>query len=400
MGTVSLVWRRDWNRLSRNTQSNGLSSATKREGSNEVKQLAIVGCGDVAFRTYIPGLLAISPKASVVACFDPIAERAERAASLFPNAIAYTSYDALLEHPKLDGLLNLTPAPFHAETTRKALNVGLHVFSEKPIAATVAEGEELAQQARDANLLLLCAPATMTTDRFRWMKALVDTGRLGRLIAGSGQMTSMGPAGWRAYTGDPSVFYAKGVGPVLDTAVYVLHGLTGFFGPVKRVQAMAGIAYQERDVLIPRLLGQKIKVNTSDLVMIQLDFGENRFAQVFSSFAVPATQAPAFELHGSGGTFSVSQAQWYDGTGPVDLFFHDSSPLGAEGWLRSVTPPSPDGPIGEHLIASGPRHFVDCLNGEEQPVLTAEHSIHVLDVILKAEASAREGCAVELTTTF
>lgn len=365
-----------------------------------MKQLGIVGCGDVAFRTYIPGLQALADRATVTACFDVIPERAERASAKFPAARAYTDLDAFLAHPDLDAVLNLTPAPFHASTTREALAAGLHVFSEKPIAGSIEEGQQLAEQARGAGKLLLCAPATMVTDRFTWIKELIDAGRLGDLTLGSSQMASMGPAGWRDYTGDPAVFYAPGVGPVLDLAVYALHALTGLFGPAKRVQAFAGIAIPERDVLIPRLAGQKITVTTDDIVMIQLDFGENRFAQVLSSFAVPASQAPALEIHGSGGTISLSTAQWYDQAGPVDLYLRDNSFLGVEGWLRGVRPPNPVGAAGEHLIAAGPRHFVDCLSGEAEPVLTAEHAIHVLDIVMSAQCSAREGKAVELQTTF
>jgi hypothetical protein len=38
--------------------------------------------------------------------------------------------------------------------------------------------------------------------------------------------------------------------------------------------------------------------------------------------------------------------------------------------------------------------------GEEQPILTAEHAPHVLEIILKATRSASEGCAIGLETGF
>jgi predicted dehydrogenase len=365
-----------------------------------VKNLALVGCGDVAFRTYIPGVQAIAGTGTVTATFDPIAERAERAAALFPGAQAYTSYEALLAHPGLDGVMNLTPAPFHRETTSRALDAGLHVLSEKPIAATVEDGRALIAQAQRLGKLLLCAPAVMATGRFRWLKQLLADGRIGRPHLATAQMANMGPAGWRAYTGDPAVFYTKDVGPMLDTAVYVLHGITGLLGPAKRVEAFGGVSIPQRNVLIERLAGNTITVGANDVMMIHLDFGENRFAQILSSFAVPATRAPAMEVHGSEGTISISMPAWYDGWGPIDLYRRDDTLLGLDGWVQNVAPPNRPESGPSHLIGAGPAHFVACLRGEEQPILTAEHALHVLEIILKATQSASEGCAEGLETGF
>jgi predicted dehydrogenase len=213
-------------------------------------------------------------------------------------------------------------------------------------------------------------------------------------------MANMGPAGWRAYTGDPAVFYTKDVGPMLDTAVYVLHAITGLIGPAKRVQAFGGISIPERKVLIERLAGNTISVGANDVMLIQLDFGENRFAQILSSFAVPSTRAPALEVHGSDGTISISMPSWYDAWGPVDIYRRDDTLLGLDGWVQNVAPPNR--PEGQwlHLIGAGPAHFVACLSGEEQPILTAEHALHVLEIILSATRSADEGCAIALETAF
>ncbi len=362
-----------------------------------MKNLAILGCGDVAFRTYIPGIQAVAAKGTVTATFDPIAERAERAAAMFPNATAYTSYEAMLAHPGLDGIYNLTPAPLHRATTSQALDAGLHVFSEKPIAATIEDGRALIAQAERLGKLLLCAPAVMATGRFRWLKQVLAEGRIGRPHLATAQMANMGPAGWRAYTGDPAVFYSNDVGPMIDTGVYVLHAITGLLGPAKRVQAFGGIAVPERKVLIERLAGQTITVGANDVMMIHLDFGENRFAQILSSFAVPASRQPAMEVHGSDGSISIAIGTWYDAWGAVDIFRRDNTLLGLDGWVQGVGSPSNPG-IPVNLIGAGPAHFVACLLGEEQPILTPEHALHVLEIMLQATRSASEGKAIELET--
>ena len=361
--------------------------------------LGIVGCGDVAFRTYLPGLQPViaDGSASVAVCFDPMLERAERAAAMFPGAQAVVGLDALLDHPGLDAAVNLTPAPLHNEITTALLNKDLHVFSEKPLAATVAEGRELIELARARGKVLFGAPAVMATARFRWLKAVIAAGKIGRPTLGVAQMANMGPSAWRAYTGDPSVFYGPGVGPLIDTGVYVLHALTGLLGPVQRVAAFGGIAIPKRTVLIERLLGQEITVGTNDQMLIHLDFGDNVFAQVLSSFAVPRSKAPAFDLHGTQGSISIAMNEWYDANGATDILIRDESPLGIEDWQTAYPPlPSPHG----NLIGAGVPHFIAHIEGTEEPILTAEHACHVLDIMIKAGEAAKSGETIAVETRF
>lgn len=361
--------------------------------------LGIVGCGDVAFRTYFPGLGpdVKAGRARVAVCFDPVRERADRAAAEFPGAVAVTSLDDLVAHDGLDAAVNLTPAPMHREITAQLLEADLDVYSEKPLAATVAEAQELTALAERRGKLLLVAPAVMATNRWRWLKRVVEAGKIGRPTLVTAQMANMGPAGWRGYTGDPKVFYGEGVGPLIDTAVYVLHAATGILGPVRRLQAVGGIVIPKRTILIDRLLGQTVDVTTPDQILVHLDFGDDVFAQILSSFAVPRSKAPAVELHGTGGSVSIALPDWYDANGPVDLLVRDESPLGVEGW-QTVGPPAPS--PHTNLVGCGVPHLVSVLLGEERPILTAQHATHVLDVMLTTFRAIESGETVELSTSF
>lgn len=357
--------------------------------------LGVVGCGDVAFRTYLPGLEHLGGQARVVSCFDPAAERAERAAALFPGARALGALDDVLADRDVDAILNLTPGPLHGEVNALALESGRHVFSEKPLAATVEEGEALIALSERAGRLLLCAPAVMATPRFAWLSGLVGAGRLGKPTLALGAFATMGPAAWREYTGNPQVFYGPEVGPLRDLGVYVLHAVTGLLGRARRVQALGGIAIPRRDVLIERLAGETIDVTAPDQLLVQLDFGDGVLAQLVAAYTVWATRAPVLELHATRGAFSVPIATWYDAAGSVDLLL---DPEDDAAGFETVFPPEP-APYG-HLIAAGVPHLVACIRGEARPVLTAAHAVHVLEIVVAAERSLREGCAVELATTF
>jgi predicted dehydrogenase len=359
--------------------------------------VAVVGCGDVSFRTYFPAFapLLADGSARVTVCCDPVRERAERAAALFPGARATTELEDVLTSGA-DGALNLTPAPFHREVNTALLEAGLHVLSEKPLAGSVAEARELIALAERQGQLLLVAPAVMTANRFRWLKRVLAAGRIGTPTLAVGHYANFGPASWRGYTGDPKVFYGPRVGPLLDTGVYALHAVTGLLGPAKRVQAMGGIVVPRRRILIDRLFGQEIEVTANDLMLLHLDFG-GAYAQILSSFAVPGSKTPALEIHGTQGTLSLGHDSFYDTNGATDVLVRDESELGIDGWVRAAPPtPSPHG----NLIGSGVPHFVACIRGEEAPILTAAHATHVLEIILKATDAAASGETLTLETTF
>jgi predicted dehydrogenase len=357
-------------------------------------RLAVLGCGDVAFRTYFTGLQALPDDTQVVAVCDPIADRAIRAASLFPGAAALSTLDGLTSRTDIDGVINLTPAPLHRDTTAALLAAGFHVLSEKPLATTVADGEALIAQAEAAGKLLLCAPAVMATPRIQWIQDLIQSGTIGSITHAFARLATMGPAGWAEYTGDPAVFYAAGVGPAVDLGVYLITTLTGLFGPATRVQAMGGIVIPERTITIPRLAGQKIAVQTPDLISMQLAFADNRYATIISSFAMPSHRGPVLEVIGERGIAAVvGEMDYWVGQG-VDLFQFEASDVGPEGWSST----GPD--VAEPLLWSGPRHFVACIKGEAEPVMTARHALHVLEVMTAAEESIHSGESVALETSF
>ncbi|MDQ3444295.1 MAG: Gfo/Idh/MocA family oxidoreductase [Chloroflexota bacterium] len=364
-------------------------------------RVGIVGCGFIAQYTYLPVLAEIgAERVEVVAAFDTVQERVDVALETFPQASGYTSYDAFLGHEGgIDLVFNLTPAPLHRDITARALEAGVNVYSEKPIAATLDEAKELTAIAHDKGLALFVAPSTTTTARMLYIKDRIDNGDFGHAHTIKAHIGGMGPAVWRTYSGDPKVFYRKGVGPLVDVGVYMLHTMTGIFGPATRVEAVGGIVYPERTILIERMFGEKITVESPDVLSINLEFAGGRFAHLFTSYAVPASKAPFFELYGTLGSASIAQRQWYDGNGTTDFYFRDETAGGAsEGWQEDVETPNPL-PIGG-ILESGILHAVDALENGTPNALTPEHATHVLEIMNGAVSSAETGDPVVLTTMF
>jgi predicted dehydrogenase len=364
-------------------------------------RIGIVGCGDVAHRHYLPALAEHAAHLEVVACCDPQPGAAQRAVDALEgwssNAVPFTDAETMLDHAKLDAAINLTPAPIHAMVTQACLEAGVHVYSEKPIASTLAEAHRLIKTAADRSLLLLCAPATAATRRFQWLAEIVASQRFGPLTLAVAHHADPGPAAWREYTGDPAPFYGPAIGPVIDHGIYRLHGMTALMGPVRRVQAMGAIGRPERVVRGGPLTGATIPVTAPDHVLLNLEFATGGLGQLLASFGTVSTLAPWLELHFTGATISFP-GDPYDKDAPASLYLDDESTLGLEGWVHGIRPPPP--PEARPVVETGVAHFVACLRGEEKPLLTAEHARHVLDVILKAYDSIRDGAAHNTETGF
>jgi predicted dehydrogenase len=380
-------------------------------------RVGIVGCGDVAHRHYLEPLTALAARAEIVGCCDPRLAAAEGVVAAVrdssPRATAFDRLDEMLREVAPDAVFNLTPAPLHAEVTAACLAAGAHVYSEKPIASSIAEADRLIARAHEAGLLLLCATASALTAQVRWLRSIIDSGRLGRPTLAVAQVVGMGPADWLEYTGDPAVFYGPGVGPVRDLGVYRLHELTALLGPVRRVGAMGSIAIPERTIVAGPKAGQTVTVTAPDHVLIHLEFAGGALGQLLASFAVPASQAPRLELHLTGGSISLVGDQ-FDAI-PASVFLRAGATAGVTasdaegatlagslpaepGWHHGVpTPPPPD---RFPTVSLGVGHFLACVAGDERPVLTAEHARHVLEIMLLAHESMADGCVKDLTTTF
>jgi predicted dehydrogenase len=364
--------------------------------------VGVIGCGHVAQAEYLPGLQSFTDRVKIVALFDVLEDRVRDVAAKYPGSTAYTSYDEFLGHDngeRMDLVFNLTPAPLHRDITARALDAGYSVYSEKPIASTVKEAEELVAIAKEHGLDFFCAPATFVTGRFRWLKQFLGAGEIGKPIAIHAATVGMGPAAWRTYIGDPRVFYQEGVGPLIDTGVYLLHCVTGLLGPAKRVQAMGGTVYPKRKNLIARDFGQEIDVTTEDHFSINLELQNGTYAHVFSSYAIAASNMPWFEIYGTDGAVSVSRQQWYNGNGPSDVYKRDESREGTnEGWTKDVPVPEPLAVDG--ILVSGILHALDVIDGKEQQILTAAHSMHVLEVMNAAKKAVHTGETIDITSTF
>ncbi len=378
------------------TQGTGQQTAPLRVG--------VLGAGMIATVRYgvLPNLSWIEDKVSVVAIADPVRERAAEAAKEFAIPEAYDSLDAMLEQAELDAVINLTPITFHGETSLKILRAGKHLATEKPIASSMDEADAIVETAAAQGLTIVCSPPDALFPAYDEARRLVADGAIGKVAFARVRSSHAGPAGsLSGWPLDPTWFYQQGSGPLLDMGVYGIHEITALLGPAQRVVGFTGITEPQRVVRGGPFAGKVIDVTEDDNALFMLDFGGATFAVVDGTYNVHASKSPKIEVFGRQGALNIRDGG-SGGEAPLEIYRTDALP-GVDGWVQ------PRGWSGlrdrQAWLDKLQRavlldHLADCVRTGEHPVLSAEHSRHALEIMLKVVESSRTGKALDLTTTF
>ena len=92
-------------------------------------KLALLGCGDVAQRDYLPEMHRLAGRAELVAVCGRTPERVRQVADQYDIPARYDDYSTMLAESDAEAVINLTPIQTHTETTLAALVAGKHVYS-------------------------------------------------------------------------------------------------------------------------------------------------------------------------------------------------------------------------------------------------------------------------------
>jgi predicted dehydrogenase len=114
------------------------------------------------------------------------------AARRYPGATPTTSYDDLLDDPRLDAIVIATPVFTHFEMASAALRAGKHTFVEKPLAPSATEAGEMIDLAEERNLRLMCGQTFLYSPPVQAIKQLIDAGELGDIFFISSSRVNLG----------------------------------------------------------------------------------------------------------------------------------------------------------------------------------------------------------------
>lgn len=326
-------------------------------------RVGLIGCGTVAQRGHLPGLLR-SRRVIVVALADSDSKNLAKTASRFGISKTFTDYRAMLDD-KLDMVDICVPNHLHAEVAIDALKQGVHVLVEKPLATSVEDARRIVRTAEEQRLKLCEAKQWRYIPALRKAYEWYSRGKLGRLISIFAQWHLDVPLTWS----HARWYYDReksGGGIVSDIGIHLLDLMLLFGGPASRVSASGG-----------DFLGT-MGLDTSVQALLEFSGGGSGFLDV--SWLAPYSKM--LELVGTAGIATVNM-QYYSAArvshfrNPVkDLFF--SAGTIARNTRRVITRdffnPLPN------LYADLIDDFADSIASDGPPPIPGEIAVRALEL--------------------
>ncbi|MEV1050737.1 Gfo/Idh/MocA family oxidoreductase [Streptomyces sp. NPDC049887] len=316
-------------------------------------------------------------------------ERREQARAEFPDVRFAATADALWERAdELDLVVIASPNKTHVPIATAALEAGLPVVVDKPLAGTAAEARALAGLAEKHGLLLSVFQNRRWDNDFLTLRRLIEDGELGEVQRFESRFERWRPqlkGGWRE-SGAP-----EEIGGLLyDLGSHVVDQALTLFGPAVRV-------YAESDVRRPG-------AETDDDTFIAVTHAGGVRSHLYVS-ATASQLGPRFRVLGSAAGYvkyglDPQEAALRDGARP-----EPGRPWGQEPrelWGRVGSGESPltgGGHPVETLPGDYPAYYAGvaaALRDGTAPPVTAYEAADALDVLEAARRSARDGVAVEL----
>lgn len=331
-------------------------------------RVGIVGCGAIAQAVHIP-ILTQLPGVQVAALAEPDPEQRRRAQQLSSTATGFESAGALIAQATLDAVVICSPTACHAEHALAAVERGLHVYLEKPLAASLADGVALRDAWRRSGVIGMVGFNYRCNELICRLKEQLRLGRGGPVVAARTTFCA-GPGELPAWKQRRE----SGGGALLDLGSHHVD-------------------------LLPFLLGQKIRAvratlwsrRTEDdcaLLELELDGG----IRVQSLFAFDAAAADRIEIQGERGTLVVERSRSWDA---------EFSPGSAEGgllriprWLKVIgriryPVEKLRSPLHEPSYRLALARFVAAIRGTAESTPSFEDGLACLAVLEAAEESAR-----------
>lgn len=340
--------------------------------------VAVVGCGVIA-AVYAREIQTFD-NLHLLGCFDLDPEKRDKLA-LEANCKAYPTYEALLDDPEVDVVLNLTILPAHFEVSMQALQASKHVFSEKPLASSSSEARALVEAAQANGVRLGCAPITFMGEAQQKALRTLRSGAIGevRMIYAE---TNHG----RIETWHPAPFSFYEVGPLKDVGVYPMTVITSIFGPAKRVWAYGTVLKKDR----VSKRGVPFEVQAPDWYVLMIELHSGPVVRLTCSFYVTHTsKQTGIEFHGDEGQLHLSN--WVEPSATLE-----------QAQFGKPYEPQPEDPSSKipFRYALGLSEMASAIRGNRPHRASGEQAAHIVDLFEAAHRSIQEGGFVEVHSTF
>lgn len=296
------------------------------------------------------------------AVWDPDAKVAEDWAKEL-GCDAYSDLDALLAREDIDCVLVGTPTSMHYEVIMKAAKAKKHIFTEKTLAPTVKECEEMAAVIRENGLLFEISYPQRTLPPVLYAKQIIDSGVLGEISIGRFRNAHGGASdNWL-----PAYWYEKKDacgGAMMDLGCHPMYIAAYLFGKPARISSMYNI-----------LTGHGVDDNAVNTI----EFENKAIAIVETSFVTPISPW-AFEIYGTKGYLCATDHQVRITTPETRKYTNDMVPV------KNLPKPL-DNPL---------ENFIKAVDGKAEIQFGLDDAIDLARLLENAYISDEKGITVNI----
>jgi myo-inositol 2-dehydrogenase/D-chiro-inositol 1-dehydrogenase len=323
--------------------------------------------------------LQIMPhEAELVAVASPTPGNAAAFAKRFNIPRVFTDYREMLKERDIEMVSICAPNSLHAQMTKDIAAAGKHIVCEKPLAMTVAEGEEMIAAAKRHGVLLMYGEELLFTPKYLKAKEMADVGAFGKIYLVKQSEKHFGPHSDWFWDVNRS-----GGGAFMDLGCHGIAFCWWFLGKPKVKSVYSQMATQvHRD-----------RTQGEDEAITIIEFETGAIGMVESSWNRPGGMDDSIEVFGDKGqTYAdMLMGNALPTYSEVGFGYAVEKAGSTKGWSYPV--------FEEHWNYGFPqemRHFARCVRGTETPIADGETGRVVQEVLYAAYASAGQGRKVML----
>ncbi|MCG5103949.1 Gfo/Idh/MocA family protein [Oceanobacillus alkalisoli] len=325
-------------------------------------RVAVIGCGSIAQHRHLIEY-SNNPHVEIVAVCDINEARVKETAEKY-HAKAYTSYEALLGSEAIDAVSVCLPNYLHAPVTIAALNTGVHVLCEKPMATSYEEAEQMIEAAKKNNKKLMIGHNQRFVSSHQKARKLIEQGEVGEIYSFRTSFGHGGPEGWSAEGAD-SWFFKK------DQAFI---GAMGDLGVHKAdlLRYLLGEEFAEVGAFVET--NAKVNTDVDDNATLILKTKGGIVGTLAASWAYTAKEDNSTILYGEKATLRLEDDPEYS----LIVQYNNGEVVKYE--LDGIQSNEDGGQTTSHTID----HFVESILQDTNPLIDGEEGKKSLEVILGA----------------
>lgn len=310
-----------------------------------------------------------------VAVSDVVEVLAEKTAKEFGTKF-FLNYRDLFTKEKIDAVFISTPHYLHFPMAIDAIEAGIHVLVDKPMATSLREADEMIRRARKAGVRLGVNLQGRFDPSVLKVKEEVETGRLGRLFYGEAAVKWFRSREYYDKSPWRGRWATEGGGALINQAIHTLDQLLWIMGPVDYLWAQCGTVFHDIEV--------------EDLAVASLRFKNSAFGLIQASTALYPGFPTRLEFYGTNGTAII------EGEVIKLLDIKGEQPYsekevkgGLETWARPEAAP----PLNH---AASIRDFAQAVLEGREPKVSGEEGRKSIEIIKAIYQSSVKSQAVKL----